>query len=77
MVVLSPIMAKVSSPLNFKSCGMAAITAPGKIVQFFPIRAPSKIVTLGPIRVPSPISTFLSMVTKGSMTTDGAIFASG
>ena len=49
--------------------GTAEITAPGKILQFFPICAPSKIVTFDPMRVPSSITTFLSMVTKGSITT--------
>ena len=48
---------------------MAEITAPGNILQFFPIRAPSIMVTLGPIQVPSPISTFLQIVEKGSTTT--------
>ena len=59
IVVLSPIIANESSPPNFKSCGIAEITAPGKILQFFPMRAPSIIVTLEPIQVPSPISTLL------------------
>ena len=77
MVVLSPISAVESSPLNFKSCGTAEITEPGKIEQFFPMRAPSIIVTFDPIQVPSPISTFLSMVVKGSMTTFLAITALG
>ena len=45
------------SPANFKSCGTAAITEPGKILQFLPIRAPGKIVTLLPIHVLSPITT--------------------
>ena len=43
---------------KFRSWGMAAITAPGKMRQFFPILAPSIMVTLLPIQVPSPISTF-------------------
>ena len=77
MVQLSPIMAKESSPPNFKSCGTAAITAPGKILQFFPILAPSIMVTLDPIQVPSPITTLLCMVVKGSITTFLAIFAPG
>ena len=69
MVVLSPIWVVVSSPLYLRSWGMAEITAPGNILQFFPIRAPSIMVTLGPIQVPSPISTFLQIVEKGSTTT--------
>ena len=77
IVVLSPISAVVSSPLYFKSCGIAEITAPGKIVQFFPILAPSIIVTLGPIQVPSPIITSLLIVVNGSITTFFAIFAPG
>ena len=59
IVQLLPIIAKESSPPNFKSCGMAEITAPGKILQFFPILAPSIIVTFEPIQVPSPIITLL------------------
>ena len=59
MVQLSPIIAKESSPPNFKSWGTAEITAPGNILQFFPILAPSIIVTLDPIQVPSPITTLL------------------
>ena len=77
MIVLSPISAVVSSPLNFRSCGMALITAPGKMRQFLPIRAPSIMVTLEPIQVPSSIITFLWMVVKGSITTLSAIFADG
>ncbi|MNL00419.1 hypothetical protein D3C87_1208520 [compost metagenome] len=59
MVQLSPIIARESSPPNFKSCGTAEITAPGKILQFLPIRAPSIMVTFEPIQVPSPITTLL------------------
>ena len=70
ITVLSPISAVVSSPLNLRSCGTPEMTAPGYIEQFLPIRAPSKIVTLDPIHVPSPITTFLSIVEKGSITTD-------
>ena len=77
IVTLSPITASESSPPNFKSWGTAEITAPGKILQFLPIRAPSMIVTLEPIQVPSPIITLLWMVVKGSMTTFFAIFAPG
>ncbi len=69
MVVLSPITARVSSPLNFRSCGTAAITDPGKILQFLPILAPSIMVTFDPIQVPSPISTLLSIEVNGSITT--------
>src|SRR5690606_21475007 len=77
MVVLSPISAVVISPSNFKSWGSPEITAPGKILQFFPIRAPFIMVTLDPIHVPSPITTSLCIVLKGSITTLSAIFASG
>ena len=73
IVTLSPILTIVFSLSNFKSCGIAEITAPGKILQFFPIRAPSIIVTFDPIHDPSPITTFLSMFTKGSITTFDAI----
>ena len=76
-MVLSPIIANDSSPLNFKSCGIAEITAPGNISQFFPILAPSMIVTLDPIHVPLPISTFFSIHTNGSKTTFLAILACG
>ena len=76
-IVLSPIIAKESSPSNFKSCGIAEITAPGKISQFSPILAPSIIVTFDPIHVPLPISTFFSIVTNGSTTTFLANFACG
>jgi len=34
MVVLSPISTLVTSPSNFRSCGAAEMTAPGKILQF-------------------------------------------
>ena len=67
----------VSSPLNFKSCGTAEITEPGKIETFFPILAPLIIVTLDPIHVPSPMTTSLSIEVKGSTTTFFAIFAPG
>ena len=45
-VVLFPISTVVISPVNLRSCGTAEITAPGNILQSFPIRAPGKIVTL-------------------------------
>src|SRR5690606_19226271 len=77
IVVLSPISTVVTSPSNFKSCGSPEITAPGNILQLLPIRAPSIMVTLGPTHVPSPMTTSLCMVLKGSMTTFGAIEASG
>ena len=77
IVVLFPIIVNESSPSNFKSWGTAEITAPGKILQFSPIRAPSIIVTFDPIQVPEAISTFLWIVAKGSMTTFLAILASG
>jgi riboflavin synthase alpha subunit len=47
------------------------MTAPGKILQFLPIRAPSIMVTLDPIQVPEPILTSLCIVEKGSITIDG------
>ena len=75
IIQLSPISARLSSPPNFKSCGIADITAPGNILQFLPILAPSIIVTLDPIQQPSPISTFFWMVTKESILTFFAIFA--
>jgi hypothetical protein len=68
-------MVNVCSPSNFKSCGIAEITVPGKILQFLPILAPSIMVTLGPIQVPSPISTSAAMVVKGSMVTSLPILA--
>jgi hypothetical protein len=77
MVLLSPISTVLYSPRNFKSCGIAPNTAPGKILQFFPIRVPGKIVTPDPILEPSPITTSWSIVTKGSITTLSATFASG
>src|SRR5690606_3762197 len=77
MVVLSPIWTVVSSPWYLRSCGMAEMTAPGKILQFLPIRAPSMIVTLEPIQVPSPMVTLLWIVVKGSITTFLAILAPG
>ncbi|MNY23871.1 hypothetical protein D3C86_1575550 [compost metagenome] len=77
IVELSPIIASESSPPNFKSCGTAEITAPGNILQFFPILAPSMMVTLEPIQVPSPITTLLWIVVNGSITTFLAIFAPG
>ncbi len=40
IVELSPITAVVTSPPNFKSCGMAEMTAPGNIYTFLPMRAP-------------------------------------
>ncbi len=77
MVTLSPISTVVSSPLYFKSCGVAAITEPGNILQFFPILAPSIMVTFGPIHVPCPIVTLPSIVVNGSITTFFAILALG
>ena len=77
MMVPSPISAVVSSLSNFKSWGIAEITAPGKILQFFPILAPLKIVTFEPIHVPSPISTLSYMVVHGSIFTSSAIYALG
>ena len=74
---LSPISAVVISSSNFKSCGIAEITDPGKILQFFPILAPLNMVTFGPIQVPSPISTLLWMVVKDSIITSFPILASG
>ena len=44
--LLSPISAVDSSPRNLRSCGMAPITAPGKIVFPLPIREPYKILAL-------------------------------
>src|SRR5690554_3727282 len=77
IVVPSPISTVVSSSLNLRSCGIADITAPGKILQFLPMRAPSIMVTLLPIQVPSPITTLLWIVVNGSITTFLAIFAPG
>ena len=77
IVTLFPITTVVSSSLYFKSCGIAEITEPGKILQFLPMRAPSIIVTFDPIHVPSPITTLLLIVVKGSITTFFAIFAPG
>ncbi len=77
IIVLSPIIAKVSSPRYFKSCGMAEITALGKICTFFPIRAPLIMHALEPIHVLSPISTFSWITTNGSIVTFLPIFAFG
>ena len=77
MVVLSPMITCDSSPSNFKSCGIAAMTVPGKILQFLPILAPFIMVTLEPIHVPSPISTSAAMVVNGSTVTFCPIFALG
>ena len=77
MVTLSPISTYVFSLLYFKSCGFADITAPGNILQFFPILAPSIIETFEPIHVPSPMTTSPSIDVNGSITTLLAIFALG
>src|SRR5476651_1513979 len=77
ITVLSPTDTVLCSPLYFKSCGGADITAPGKIRQFLPMRAPSIMVLFDPTQVPSPISTSLWMVTNGSITTLSAILACG
>ncbi len=77
MVLLSPISAVVSSPRNFKSWGIAPITAPGKMVLPFPMREPYSILALGMIVLLSPITTFLSINTKGPISTFSPIFASG
>ena len=53
------------------------MTAPGNILQFFPILAPSIMVTCDPIHVPSPISTSPYMVVNGSIVTVSAILALG
>ena len=75
--LLSPISAVLSSPLNFKSCGIAPITAPGKIVFPLPIREPYRMLALAIILLLSPMTTFLSMYTKGAISTFSPIFASG
>src|SRR3569833_257260 len=77
ITVLSPMDTVLCSPLYFRSCGGADITAPGKIRQFLPIRAPSIMVLFEPTQVPSPISTSLWIVTNGSITTLSAIRACG
>src|SRR5688572_6191514 len=77
IVVLSPISTVVGSFSNLRSCGIAAMTAPGKIRQFLPTRAPSIMVTLLPIQVPSPISTFWCMTLNGSTFTLVASLAFG
>ena len=56
---------------------MAEITAPGKILQLFPILAPSIIVTLEPIQHPSPISTSSLILTNDSIFTPLPILALG
>src|SRR4030095_13624876 len=56
---------------------MAPITAPGKILQFFPMRDPLKMVTCGITCVPSPISTSPYTTENASMDTFAAIFAFG
>ena len=75
--LLSPISAVDSSPRNLRSCGMAPITAPGKIVFPLPIREPYKILALAIILLLSPITTFLSINTKGAISTFSPILASG
>ena len=51
-------LGKRGNRIYFTGLGIiAAITAPGNTLQFFPIRAPSMMVTFDPIHVPSPIST--------------------
>src|SRR6056297_3802748 len=77
MVVSSPISAVVISPANFKSCGMAEITAPGNMRQFLPIRAPSRMVALAMTVVPSPISTSPEIAVNGPTVTFLPILASG
>jgi hypothetical protein len=68
IVQLSPIIAKDSSPPNFKSCGTAEITAPGNILQFFSYSCAFHYGNIRSYPVPSPITTLLWIV-KGSMTT--------
>ena len=77
MILLSPISAVLSSPLNFKSWGIAPITAPGKMVFPLPMRAPYRMLTFAIILLLSPITTFLSMKTKGAISTFSPILASG
>jgi len=56
---------------------MAPMTAPGNIVFPLPIREPYKILALAIILLLSPITTFLSMNTKGAISTFSPILASG
>src|SRR5688572_30504583 len=77
MVVLSPMMTVVFSPMYFRSCGMAPMTAPGNMRQPLPIRDPLKMVTLGMICVLSPISTSSYTTENASMVTLFPICALG
>ena len=56
--LLSPTSQSVSSPLNFKSCGLVEILAPGNISLLLPIRAPKCMVTLFWNTLLSPITVF-------------------
>lgn len=77
ILLLSPIIAVVSSPLNLRSWGMALITAPGKKMLPRPMRAPLRTVTLFINTLLSPISTFLSIKQKAPISQSFPIFASG
>src|SRR5690554_4458767 len=77
IVVLSPMIAVVSSPLNLRSCGIPETVAWGKITQFLPTRAPASTVAWAITRVPSPISVFSSTYAKGSTITFSPRMASG
>ena len=77
ILLLSPISTTESSPLNFKSCGMAPITAPGKRVLPLPRRVPDNKVTLFINTLLSPTVTFLSIKQKGPISQFSPIFASG
>ena len=72
----SPIWTKESSSENFKSCGIALITEPGKILQFLPISVPEQMTTLFPIHVLSLIWTFGSIIENGPIKTFFPIFES-
>ena len=65
------------SPWYFRSWGTAETTAPGKILQFLPMRAPSMMVALGPTQVPEPISTSSPIQANGSILTSSAMRAFG
>ena len=59
--LLSPISQRLSSPRNFKSCGLVEILAPGKNSFPLPIRAPVCIVTLLSNLLLSPITVLSSI----------------
>ncbi len=62
MVLSSPMMSWVSSPLNFKSWGISPSTANWKMRQRLPMLVKSRIIAWGPIWVWGPMATRPSMM---------------